>query len=64
VHGAFDVVHQHQRLNAILLSTIACEFDFLLPALMRTIMFPWVRFAYVDREKLETPISIASVEFI
>ena len=64
VRGAFDVVHQHQRLNPILHSTIACEFDFLLPVLMLTIMFPWVRLAHVEREKLEPLISIPSIQLV
>jgi hypothetical protein len=64
VYGTFEIVHQDRRLNAILLSTIACEFDFLLPAPMRTVMLPWVRLAYVDREKLEPLTPIASVKFV
>jgi hypothetical protein len=62
--GAIDVIEQDRNiLNFVELAQFSCMSDFLLEGLVMRIVLAGMRFARVDYEKLESPISISTVEF-
>ena len=64
MYCALEIVHQDRHFDPIFFSTIACESEFLLPALMRAVMFAWVGLPHVNREKLKALIAVAPVKFV
>lgn len=64
VHGPFQVVHEHRVFYPVLLSTLAGEFKFLIPAPVGAVMFARVRFANINGKELKILIPVAPVQFV